>query len=208
MRYDIYHKDKLVGTNRIPADVIGSHEPFGVVLVFGEDELLFDIGNVAFAQGDVARVHDNYGHDILGDSAQHYMHQFKDVVSDGNIERVRRMISVAISDVEYVLMKYVNKYIDSVESDEEETENSAPDADTDYKLSITSWKPFSEVIANRLLKLVHEYIIDTVMDDWASLTYPEGQMAWTQKKQTTLGEITRVSHARSVHSGKVKSSLI
>ena len=55
-----------------------------VKLVFRREQLLYDIGNYAFVEGD-----------LLGDDAEHIAHQVKDIVEDGNVDRVTRVLNLA-----------------------------------------------------------------------------------------------------------------
>lgn len=164
-----------------------------MLLMYSVDEIKYDIQNVAFAQGDVARVHDNYGHDLLGDRGENYMHQWKDVCEDGNWDRVKRMIDLALSDVEQMLYRFTATVLpmNGISLDNEQCCERK-----EYVLELKVTKEFSATSADYLLKLIHEYVIDSVLEDWASLTYPEAVTMWSAKKQETNRKILHASHYR------------
>lgn len=178
----------------------GEYKLLKLTLKLGE--LKYDIGNIAFAEGDVARVHDNYGHDILGDKGENYMHQFKDVCEEGNWDRVKRTIEVSKSELVQMLYAFTST---PLPDDVEETD--VPKAEDDITISAYVPKYFAAQSAEYLLKLAHEYIVDAVLEDWAFITYPEGAATWNAKKSDTRDKIV---HMRSYSGEKrsVKPSLI
>ena len=69
-----------------------------VTLTFKRDELLYDINNIAYVEGDVMPA-DN----------EHDRHQVMDVGQDGNIDRVTRVLDVAFAECEELLYPYSKK---------------------------------------------------------------------------------------------------
>jgi len=57
-----------------------------VTLTFLREQLLYDIKNLAYVEGDV-----------LPDDAQHSKHQVQDIGEEGNVDRVTRMLDLALS---------------------------------------------------------------------------------------------------------------
>lgn len=190
MRYEVYNCAGIcICKNSLPRccshnGICDAEGRLRVLFIFDKEELKYDIANIAYAQGDVARVNDNYGHDLLGDDREHLMHQWKDVCEDGNYDRVMRIEMLALSEVEQALYKYSAKAI--------RKDWSLDDLmDTKQELLIELRVPygFTDVTCWYLLRLIHEYIVDRVLADWASITYPEAEMRWMEKADITLAKI-------------------
>lgn len=202
MKYEVYNGCQLLSTNAFPA-CCGSIPSVRLLLIMSEGELKYDIANVAYAQGDVARVHDNYGHDLLGDNNDHYMHQWKDVCEEGNFDRVRRTILIAVGDIEQMLYKFTQFAL----NDHTSIDN-MPKEKREYIIELRVPYTFSGTTAYYLLSLAHEYIIDTVLEDWAAIAYPEAVPTWTAKKAEIAEKIKTAATTTGVHRHKVTPSII
>ena len=175
-----------------------------VLFLYSADELKYSISNVAYAQGDVARVHDNYGHDILGDKGEAYMHQWKDVCEDGNWDRVKDVIDIAISDIEQMLYKFTATRLPMNGLSLDNLKKAEP---VEYAIELRTSPQFSVTTADYLMKLIQEYIVDSVLEDWAFITYPEAAATWNAKKVETAKKIS-VTRGFSMSSKRVKPSMI
>lgn len=170
-------------------------QSFRVLFIFSDAELISDIGQTAFAQGDVARVMDNYGHDHLANDREHTMHQWLDITQGDNLIRVRKSINLAISKVEHILFRWAkydghrhNISLDNI-----------PKEKAEYVIELRVPDQFSDATADYLIKLIHEYIVDYVLYDWATLTYPEAAATWFQKMGDNEKEIRKCSHLSNVY---------
>lgn len=180
----------------------GSPESVRVLLIFDAQELLDDIREAAFVQGDAARVNDNYGHDLLEQDREHKMHQWMDVVEDDNIHRVRRILLLAMSECEQMLHKM--SYFRLGQSISED--NKEP-AKPEYVIELKAHSQFSENSAVYLMRLINEYMTASVLADHAARTYPEAMAYWTAKKEDTAANIRSVATMCGVHHN-VKPSII
>lgn len=103
-----------------------------VKLTFKREELLYDIRNNAYVEGDVMQV-----------KTEHDRHQVQDIGEDGNIDRVTRVLDLAHAECEEALFPYTKEnveqetemddtptYVDPVEeTPTEEPTEEEPDAD-------------------------------------------------------------------------------
>jgi len=158
-----------------------------VLLIFDELELKYSIGNDAYIHGEAARVHDNYGHDLLDNSKEQAMHQWKDVCEDGNYDHVRDVIEQAIAEMDRMLLKYTahrQSYSQSVDNHRHE--------ESEWVIEMRTPRNFSDTIAWELINYGHEYIKSRVLEDWAGMTFVEAQPVWAAKRQEAEA---RIRHA-------------
>lgn len=202
MRYECYDGQTLLSTNRWPYESLDLARFIRLLFIFDLDELKFDIANPAYVMGDVARVNDNYGHDILGDNREHLMHQWKDVCEEGNIERVKRVISLCVGEVENLLFRWTRYGGGAHFSTDNQTRNVA-----EYVVEMKVPVSFAESTCVYLRDLIHEYIVSSVLEDWASITYPEAQPTWERKKNE-LRESLRRAGGTTGYVPRVKPSLL
>lgn len=59
-----------------------------VVIILKREQLLYDVGNYCYVEGD-----------IMPEDTQHTRHMVQDVVQEGNVDRVTRILDLAHSDV-------------------------------------------------------------------------------------------------------------
>lgn len=151
-----------------------------VTLSFKRDELLHDIAQVAFVEGDVMRVQE-----------EHDRHQVMDVVQDGNVERVTRMLDVAFALVVEMCYPYSKVPIaDKSSLDDEYKERQA------YVMPL--WLPddFSQTTVVVLLRLIHEFMVAKVLYDWLSITKPDAAAAWKMKMDDAERDVRTNLHSR------------
>ena len=91
-----------------------------VKMTFKREELLYDIRNNAYVEGDVMEV-----------KTEHDCHQVQDICEDGNIDRVTRMLDLAHAECEEALFPYTKEDV------EQETEMD----DTPTYVEVTVEKP-------------------------------------------------------------------
>lgn len=134
-------------------------------LVFWREQLLYDIGNYAFVEGD-----------LLGDDAEHVAHQVKDIVESGNVDRVTRVLNLAHRECEELLYPWTKTTIgeDAVLDDR----LVVPDR---YEIVLTVPSTFARTTVELLRDSIHEYMVCRVLQDWLSLTNTPGAAAWETK---------------------------
>lgn len=182
----------------------GFHSPERerIMLMFDAEELLDDIREAAYVQGDAARVNDNYGHDLLEQDREHKMHQWMDIVEDENIHRVRRVLALSLSECEQMLhkMAYVGMGGHASE-DNMECEK------TEYVIELRAHREFNQNSVTYLMRLINEYMTASVLSDHAARTYPEAMEYWTAKKVDAAASIKNVATMCGVQH-RVRPSII
>lgn len=154
-----------------------------VVLVFKENELLYDISNIAFVEGDVMPTQD-----------EHERHQVMDITEDGNIDRVRRVLGLAHAECVEILYPYSKKcvgkseYRDDVLDDEDE-----------YAIMMKVPVDMSRTSIDLLEKQIHEYMVCRVLVDWMSITNlrnPASVQNWKVKMNDAKSDIESLMNTR------------
>lgn len=136
-----------------------------VTLAFRRDQLLYDIRNYAFVEGE-----------IMGEDAQHAQHQVQDIAEEGNVDRVTRMLNLVHDECVELLYPYTNEEI----ADGERIDNVfvAPD---EYTVELTLPDGFAKSTLKLLRTEIHEYMISRVLQDWLSITFPNSAPNWETK---------------------------
>ncbi len=151
-----------------------------VKLSFIREQLLYDIKNYAFVEGDVMQV-----------KTEHDRHQVIDVGEDGNIDRVTRVLDLSFVECVDLLYPYSKKtFEDMQESNDvlEETETYT------IEMKVPDW--FSKTTVVLLEKLIHEYMVYRVLADWMSITNPASKANWEEKIEDVSKKIQGCMNAR------------
>lgn len=163
-----------------------------VTLTFLREQLLYDIKNLAYVEGDV-----------LADDAQHSKHQVQDIGEDGNIDRVTRMLDLAIAHCVEVL--YPVSKIDVVDGtvlNDNLTETAT------YTITLLVPDDFSQTTVNYLEQLIHNLLVYYVLADWmsiANVANPQSAANWAAKAQDLEDEIKSKLNARTGRVRKFQS---
>lgn len=164
------------------AGSLGSDENKRTVrLKFLRSELLYDIKNYAYIEGDV-----------MGEEKQHAQHVLMDVGETGNVDRVTRILAVVHAAVIELLYPWTK-----AEAMEEEIDDHmfAPE---EYMVELHVPEDVSRTTMHLLSRLIHEYMVYRVLADWLSITNPQAAANWAAKAGATESEITQ---AKSTHKG-------
>lgn len=135
-----------------------------VKLKFLRSQLLYDIKNYAYVEADV-----------MGESNQHSQHVTADIGEPGNVDRVSRMLAVEHAAVIEMLYPYTK-----LEPIEEEIDDNlfAPDV---YVVELHVPQSMSRTTMHLLSRLIHEYMVYSVLADWLSITWPDAAEGWAAK---------------------------
>ncbi|MCI7654318.1 MAG: hypothetical protein MSS51_08600 [Bacteroidales bacterium] len=182
---DIY--DRLVAEGYANSNVEkGTAKPIythNATLLFKRSELLYDIKNIAYVEGDVIRT-DN----------EHERHQIMDIGEDGNIDRVSRVMDLAMSQCRELLYPYSRMNVEEVEQRDDVL--TTPE---EYTIELLLPDDFSKSTLTLLEKLIHEYLVYRVLMDWMSITNlsnPASATNWAAKMQSLQDEIESTLNAR------------
>lgn len=152
-----------------------------VRLKFLRSQLLYDIRNYAFVEGDV-----------MGEEKQHAQHVLVDIGEEGNVDRVTRILAVVHAAVIDVLYPYTK-----AEPIEEEIDDClfAPDV---YVVELHVPLTMSRSTIHLLSRLIHEYMVYRVLADWLSITNPDAAANWAAKAEAAEDAIAKAKNVRGV----------
>lgn len=134
-----------------------------VTLAFSVGEVLYDIANMAWVEGDV----------MDGAEYNHVRHLVQDIVEDGNRDRVMRVMKLAHAEAGELLYPWSREEVagstqlDNVPTDEEELVT---------RLSVPARTSMNTI--NLIVRLIHEWMVCRVLEDWLGVTYPQGATVW------------------------------
>lgn len=151
-----------------------------VSLKFKRSELLYDCANLGYVHGDTMHTDD-----------EHDRHQVMDIVEEGNVDRVTRILNLVMSEVRETLYPYTKVEAENGES----REDTLTEVD-EYTISMLVPDEFSSTTQTYLENLIHELLVDRVMADWCSITYPEKEGIWRTKADEVLRNINKAKNFR------------
>lgn len=156
-------------------------DKLNVTLEFSIKEILYDISNIAWVEGDL----------MDGVDYNHVRHLVQDIIEDGNRDRVMRIVGLAHAEANEMLYPWSRQEIaGSVYLDNE------PENEDELYIFLTVPTKTSQGAIGLILKLVHEWVVCRVLQDWLSITYPESATVWTAKVEE-LREAIRNAKNRS-----------
>ena len=162
-----------------------------VVLTFLRNELLNDLDQYGYVEGDVMRAD--------ADHLKHGKHQTQDITQDGNIDIVTRKLDLKVAWCREVLFPYTkNPVMDNVTLDDvlQDTET--------YTIAMTVPSNFSATTAEWLEQLIHNLLVWWVLYYWLSITKPEGAEKWLALAKDGEEELEK---AKSRLCGRVRRPL-
>lgn len=151
-----------------------------VFLIFHRKDLLYDIENIAYVQGDVMKTND-----------EHDRHQVIDIGQDGNVDRVTRILNLAYQECVDFLYAYTKA--DVFKASSLDNTFGAPEH---YKMRLLVPPDFSKGTVALLKNLIHEYMTCRVIEDWMSITNPQAQPIWKNKLEEIEEAIISCMNAR------------
>ena len=131
-----------------------------VTLLFKREELLYDIENYSYVEGDVMQT-----------NAEHERHQVTDVGQDGNIDRVTRVLYLAHAECVNMLYPYTKQPVDIKEG----RDNTLTEMQ-EYEIRMVVPGEMSKTTITLLERLIHEYMVYRVLSDWMSITKPTSKV--------------------------------
>ncbi len=136
-----------------------------VELVMLKDQLMYDIKNVAFVQGDT-----------MNREAEHVRHQVQDVGEDGNVDWVARQLDLAHGMILNLLQKLTPQSVHSTMDDDEMDYDQE-----DYHYSLLLPAYMKQVKVKYLKELIHNLMVAWVLQEWMSITHSEDYEMWAVK---------------------------
>lgn len=157
----------------------------GVTLTFLRDELLYDIRNYAYVEGDV-----------MPEGGEHNRHQTIDIGESGNVDRVTRLLDLVHQECVNMLYPFTKANVD-----DEETRSDVLEETPTYVISMSVPSDFSKTTADYLEKLIHEFMVYRVLADWLSITNPNAGERWRLRAEDALSKLKEV---RNMAYGKAR----
>lgn len=150
-----------------------------VTLDFYALELLDDINNYAWVEGEV-----------LGEENQHAHHTLVDIAQDGNIERVARILSLVHSAAIEILYPFTKEDV------VEECVGDELWMPEHFKIRMSVPSTFSRTTIHYLSRLIHEFMVYEVLAHWLSITNPSAASKWQEKADALKEAIENAKHRR------------
>ena len=160
-----------------------------VTLTFKRKELLYDASNYSFVEAD-----------IMPQDTEHAKHQVFDIVQDGNIDRVTRILNLAHAECVELLYPYAKEEL----PDAEEVLNDILKEPDTYTIKLMLPYNFSMTTVKMLEEYIHEFLVCSVLSDWLSITFPQSAERWESKLRDTKIKIRTSLMSRM---GKVRRKL-
>ncbi len=149
------------------------------VLSFKRDQLQYDIENYAYIEGHVMETENT-----------HQQHTVQDVGEEGNVDRITRVLDLAIDKCREMLYPFVKHEIHRPELDDKLKETPV------YGIRLSVPQGFSQTTLNLLERLIHEYLVCRSVADWMSITNQAKTETWEAKAREAESEIRTCLHTR------------
>ena len=151
------------------------------VLAFNRSQLLYDIKNIAYVEADV-----------MPAKEEHERHQVFDIAEDGNVDRVTRVMDLAVGKCKEILFPLTKTVVDELESRDDNLKETQV-----YYIYLSLPQSFSKTTLDYLSKLIHEFIVYTVLVDWLSITDITNESAYQKWANKLSDVITEIGRAKS-----------
>lgn len=153
-------------------------EPTGkrlVVIILKREQLLYDIANYCYIEGD-----------IMPEDTQHSRHMVQDVVQEGNVDRVTRILDLVHNDIIERLYPFTQHEIHHPVVDDILRGKPV------YGIILSVPGSYSQTTLNLLGKLIHELMVSLTVADWISITNPQKEETWRKKAEVMLERINQI----------------
>lgn len=146
-------------------------------------ELMYDIENYAFIEGDIMKPQD-----------EHDRHMVMDIGQAGNIDRVKRVLDIAYAECVEFLFPFTKEQAD----DEAILTNVKDDPSAAYRIKMRLPWTISKTTIDFLKKLLHEYMVCRVLSDWFGITNINVRNMWLERMEDAKQAIRRIlTHRRT-----------
>lgn len=168
---------------RLSPSATPATEPYSkqAVLAFNRSQLLYDIKNIAYVEADVMPAEE-----------EHQRHQVFDIAEDGNVDRVTRVMDLAVDKCKEILFPLTKTVVNEVESRDDKLKETQV-----YYIYLSLPQSFSKTTLDYLSKLIHEFIVYTVLVDWLSITDITNESAYQKWANKLSDVITEIGRAKS-----------
>lgn len=159
-----------------------------VELTFLRTELLYDIKNIAYVEGD-----------LIPSDGEHNRHETFDVGEDGNVDIVTRTLNLAYTECVDELYPFTRKDVECGTTKDDRLQEPF-----DYVIEMYVPTEFSQTTVDYLENLIHDYLVTRVLIDWLGMTYPDRKAHWQERLQDIEDKIQACKNRRT---GRVRRTL-
>lgn len=151
-----------------------------VKITLKREEILYDIKNYSYIEGDV-----------MPEGNEPTRHYVFDIAEKGNIDRVNRMLALAYAESVEALYPFCK-----VECSDEEVRDDILVEPAEYVYTLSVPAQFSRTTVNLLSALLHEFMVCRVLADWFSVVKPDSAVNWREKLAGISTQITEGLNSR------------
>lgn len=155
-----------------------------VTIDLKRDELLYDIKNMAYVEGE-----------NMQDASDEMKSRVQDVCDEGNIDRVNRMLDMAYAECVEMLFAYTKRGIEPITWQNNEPKCKCCNV---YSIEMQMPETMSQTTVTLLRNCVHDYMVDYVLSDWLSINYAAAAAKWTLRCVETKEKIMEAVNMRVV----------
>lgn len=141
-----------------------------ITLHFKREQLLYDIKNIAFVEGDV-----------MSSENAHAKHQLQDIGEDGNIDRVTRLLDLAFAYCVEVCYPYSKVPVTNEDTNFDMVTDDTLVETYEYIMELRVPDAFSQTTVTLLERLIHELMVYRVLADWLAIVKPDAAEKWAVK---------------------------
>lgn len=153
-----------------------------VRLLFDREQLLYDVGNLAYTESDV-----------MPEDAEHSRHVTADVTQGGNVDRVTRVLDLVHADAIEVLYPYTRSETGVCHELRDELRERQT-----YEIDMYVPDSFSDTTAHVLEQLIHEWMVAAALGEWLSITNAAAAQKWKDRAAEMRREVMSRKNTRGV----------
>ena len=164
---------------------IGTIDCKKVTLTFKRDELLYDIRNYTYIEGEAPKSSKS---DAANES--HDRHPVQAAGDEGNVDRVTRVLDLAFAECVELCYPYTKAELPDVMMMDDALQ------EVNYTMQMHLPKDFSQTTVNLIEKSIHELLVCKVVADWMSINKPDSFANWQSKANDAEKSVTKNLNAR------------
>lgn len=141
-------------------------------------QLLYDIGNIGYVEGDVTE-----------EELLHARHTIQDICQSGNIDRVTRIMDLVHGKCADIL----SPISAGEECEGGEIGDEIEDV-TEYSITLKAGPGLGQSTAKLICDIIHELIVSSVLFEWLGIANPKSAEKWGAKQEALLGQLRSIAY--------------
>ncbi len=150
----------------------GDDSRIKALLLFKKEELLYDVKNLAYVEGHILPEEDN-----------EIRHTLQDIGERGNIDRVIRVFDKAHAILTEALYPFTKRDLIHDVLDDRLLDREV------FGIGLNLPSEFSQTTLNLMERLIHEYLVCDVLQDWLSITNTKKAQVWIDKREEAKAQL-------------------